>query len=250
MKINSIILCGIVMTACNCTTEFKNSTTDATSSSSTTTSTSETGIFTSTEYSDSNSSASSDFSSGSTTFVSDLNSVESGSSDTGETIAKCNNSETGECKVFVTSMSTFPNIKVDGFDNFCTIMACGSDFICKPYRAVIRRDSSFWEIFSSFEGSYVLPSGKVVASGNDSLEFSNSINENELGELVSNKTPVWSGFEGILTTCPANDSWQTNDPLLFGDVGYVGGVNSAWYTGHKVSCNDVAHVICVEVAKE
>ena len=118
MKINPIILCGIMLTACNCVSKIENiaagtdtSTSDFSNSTSTDT---DTGIFTSTEYSNSTGISSESGSFSTTTFISDLNFVESSSSSssdftTGEVIEKCNNSETGECKVFVTSMSTFPN---------------------------------------------------------------------------------------------------------------------------------------------
>lgn len=260
MKINSIILCGIMLTACNCVSKIENiaagtdgSTSDFSNSTSTDT---DTGIFTSTEYSNSTEISSESDSSSTTTFISDLNFVESSSSSsgdftTGEIVAKCNNSETGECKVFVTSMSTFPNIGIEGFDKFCTEIECGSNFVCDPYQALIRKNGNFWGPFENFNGQYVLPSGKVIASGTDSLQFASSINENEAGVVIPNKTSVWTGFDSLFFTCFSNNvSWETNDPQRFGDIGYVGGVNETWYTGEQISCNSTAHVICVEKVKE
>lgn len=247
MKINSFIFCGIILTACNCTSTIVDHSTD-TGTLGYSESSTDVGVFTSTDSSFGSESTSSD---STTYYASDLNFVESSSTANDEPTLLCNNSDEGKCRVFVSSLKTFPNIEGEGFDNFCTSIMCGSEWTCEPFKALIRTDSDFWSPFSKFNGEYVLPSGKVIATGTDSLQYASSINEDETGKIVPDKTLVWTGFNHLNFTCHNNNvPWKTNHPDQFADIGYVGGVNETWYTGEQVSCNTTAHVICVEMVKE
>jgi len=245
----------VILSACNCVSSNKIETNiTSTGYLSGSSSTTDPGVFSTTV--ENTNTSTSELSSSSTSDTSESGSFgpdlgNESSSTTGESIPLCNSSETGVCNVFVSSEKTAPNIWTTGFDEFCTAIKCGSNEVCKPYRALIRTENGFWEHFSGFNGSYVLTSGKVIATGTDSLEYASSINEDESGNVLPNKTLVWTGFTGLFWTCYTGTTpWRTNDPIQFGDAGYIGGEANTWYSAEKIPCQNYARVICVETPQQ
>lgn len=248
------ILALLILNNCSNVTQIKN--VENTSTTQSDDSTTLPPTFTSTEFSTSsfgsssstteidNTSSTTDDTTGDSTTIDDIS-----SSSTGEPVLKCNKTETGECNVFVASQQVFPDMGVEEFANFCTTIACNSETAeCGKYKALVRENNDFWEAFTDYEGEWKLPSGKVVASGNASLEFSNSINENEFGNSVPNKTLIWTGFVGMYFTCfNVNTPWTSKNKFQLGDIGFVGGADNTWYTGTQIPCDTSANIICVEV---
>lgn len=173
---------------------------------------------------------------------------EGSTSTTGDVLPACRNGDTeATCVAFISSVVAPPDITADGFNTLCTDLACNAFVTCSEYRAVIRTSPDFWSPFADFVGHYVLTDGSVVAEDGN-LENADPIIVTEAGEVVPNKTLVWTGYESLFWTCAVDGApWTDAAADNFTQVGHAGGEGESKWSAEQVGCNEQARVYCVEV---
>jgi len=159
----------------------------------------------------------------------------------------------GECLIFISSIPILPNQGVDGLHSVCQTLAEEAGHT-GSFQALIRTLDGFWEPFQN-PGQYVLFSGKLVASGDlgglSSEPLISPVLENEKGETVSEKSPVWTGFslKGTWNTCSVDQNlWADGSANTLGKIGRAGSSDHTWVSEDMVPCNSAAHLYCVEVS--